>query len=359
MTQHPLLFGLQNSNRDFSTKADWGKNVFNNAFPASLVCYMSSIGLDPIYLTLGRKLDVTHGTISTVDIFSISPSDKSTFFAFESLYLPYEQFVTSTLPRIDLVVCSTDSKGLIDRCVRGIEIKLTALPDHSTADMPEEEYGSEIVVRPDTIVYLALSIATNYHSDRSRLRAMLEPVCSTVNDWNDSIEIRAKIGDFKKVIDTVLLDKLDLQEPFVLQPIWKTKGKTLELENDCLDAFVWSNYGFTRLFVDNLQANGSSAIIKRPMRALVWLIKMLYEYSIDGRISHVETTKRINFGYQTDKAFAMSGRVTRKYLKSSELLKPRLEKTHLRNIILNGGHLMLSPERRFDAAIMSNYSLFE
>lgn len=359
MNQEPLLFGLQNTNRNFSTKADWGKNVFNNAFPASLVCYMNSIGLDPVYLTLNSDLRVDHGNISATDLFSISPTDSSAFFAFESLYMPYEQFVTSTLPRIDLVVCSTNSEGLIDKSLRGIEIKLTALPDNSTADMPDEEYGSEIVVRPDTIVYLALSIATNYHSDREKLRALLEPVCSTVSDWNDPIEIRGKIGDFKETIDAVLLDRLDLQEPFVLQPVWKTKGKTLELESNCLDAFVWSDYGFTRLFVDNLQAGSSSTVVKRPMRALVWLIKMLYEYSLEGHISHVETTKHINFGYQTDKAFAMSGRVTRKYLKSPELLNPRVEKAHLRNIILNGGHLMLSPERRFDAAIMSNFSLFE
>lgn len=359
MSQGPLLYGLQHTNRDFSKKADWGKNVFNNAFPASLVCYMDSIRLDPVYVTLDAGLGVNHGNITATELFSISPRSNSAFFAFESLYTPYEQFVTDTLPRIDLVVCSTNVDGLIDKSLRAIEIKLTALPDNSTAGMPAEEYGSEIVVRPDTIVYLALSIATNYHANRNKLRAMLEPICKAVSDWNEPLHIRSKIGDFKKALDVVLLDSLDLQEPFVLQPIWKTKGKTLELESHCADVFVWSDYGFTRLFVDNLQENGGSTAITRPMRTLVWLIKMLYEYSVHGRIGHVKTTKQVNFGYQTDKAFAMSGRVTRKYLKSPELLNPRVGKTHLRNIILNGGHLMLSPERRFDAAVMSNFSLFE
>jgi hypothetical protein len=34
------LFGLQHSNRDFSQRESWGKNQFNNSFPASLACYM-------------------------------------------------------------------------------------------------------------------------------------------------------------------------------------------------------------------------------------------------------------------------------------------------------------------------------
>lgn len=34
------LFGLKNSNRDFSSKDNWGKNQFNSSFPAALACYM-------------------------------------------------------------------------------------------------------------------------------------------------------------------------------------------------------------------------------------------------------------------------------------------------------------------------------
>ena len=32
----PNLFGLNNTNRDFSLKETWGKNQFNSSFPASL-----------------------------------------------------------------------------------------------------------------------------------------------------------------------------------------------------------------------------------------------------------------------------------------------------------------------------------
>lgn len=45
-------------------------------------------------------------------------------------------------------------------------------------------------------------------------------------------------------------------------------------------------------------------------------------------------------------------------MKSDELLKPRIKKEEIKNIILGGGHLLLSPERRFDAALVSTPDLF-
>lgn len=355
----PTLFGLKNTNRDFSEKAAWGKNVFNNAFPASLVSYMHQKNIDPIYLMLGSDLKVKHSKISVVDLFTHDPLAQNIFFAFESLYLPYENLVSSSLPRIDLVVCTSSSEGLVDKCLRGIEIKLTALPDNSTADCEESEYGSELVIRPDTIVYLALSIATNYLHRKERLAELILPTSKKINDWNSPLEIAGKLDIICDAINNVLMDSIDMQKPFVLQPIWKTKGKTLELEEACLDSFVWSDYGFTRLFLDNLRRSASNDSVNRPMRSSVWLLKMLYDFLIEGKINHSQTIRHITFGSQTDKAFAVSGRVTRMYLKCDELLKPRVNKHELKNIILNGGEKMLSPERRFDAAILSNASLFE
>ncbi|WP_242026087.1 HindVP family restriction endonuclease [Anabaena sp. FACHB-1391] len=39
------LFGLTHSNRDFSQRESWGKNQFNNSFPASLACYTALPGV--------------------------------------------------------------------------------------------------------------------------------------------------------------------------------------------------------------------------------------------------------------------------------------------------------------------------
>lgn len=354
----PTLFGIKNTNRDFSKIEDWGKNVFNNAFPASLVAYMHSKGVEPVYLTLGQDLKVKHSKINVKDFFGIDPLSEKTFYDFESLYIPYEPLVSSILPRIDLVICSLNDDGTIEKCLKGIEIKLTALPDHSTAESDESEYGSEIVVRPDTIVYLALSIATNYFQDREKLGEIILPVSGSIENWNDKDEMVSKIDEIRSVLNNVLLDSLDKQEPLVLQPIWKTVGKSLELQSNSFDAFVWSDYGFTRLFVDNVRGTNGSRVT-RQMRSCVWLLKMLHDFVTDGKVDHSSTIRNINFGSQTDKAFAANGRITRNYLKSDELLRPRIKDSELRNIILNEGQKMLSPERRFDAAVLGNASLFE
>lgn len=355
----PTLFGLKNTNRDFNTKADWGKNVFNNAFPASVVAYMHSRSLEPVYIRLKSDLKVEHTKISAEELFGMDPTNDKLFYDFESLFLPYEQLVSGSLPRIDLVTCSLSDEGLVDRCLRGIEIKLTALPDNSTADFSEDEWGAEIVVRPDTIVYLALSIATNYLNEKEKLGQIILPVSSQISDWNDPVEITQKLRDIVRVLNQVLIDSLDKQEPLVLQPIWKTKDKTLELQNNSFDAFVWSDYGFTRLFIDNINRASNGERIPRPMRTAVWLLKMLHDFVVDGKIHHSNTIRNISFGSQTDKAFAVSGRITRNYLKCPELLQPRVTNAELKHIILGGGQKMLSPERRFDAAVLSNASLFE
>jgi hypothetical protein len=48
--QQPHLFGLKNSNRDFTSKNAWGKNQFNSSFPASLCCFLDSLGEKANYL---------------------------------------------------------------------------------------------------------------------------------------------------------------------------------------------------------------------------------------------------------------------------------------------------------------------
>jgi hypothetical protein len=358
MEGKPTLYGLKNTNRDFSNKDDWGKNVFNNAFPASLLCYMFSKNIDPVYLSIDEQTgNVFHSKISTKDVFAKNPSDDDLFFAFEHQFSPYETLVSSSLPRIDLVL-SQMKDNLMDDALRGIEIKLTAVPDNSTAEAKKEDQSAEIVVRPDTIVYIALSIARNFTNDRNGLGKYLITTGDKIEDWNEPAEIAPLMNEIVNSLKGLLQNTAELQEPLLLQPIWRTAGKSLQLENNCLDAFVWSDYAMAKLFINNSDNDGSYRIT-RAARSTVWLFKMLYDYVKLGKINHTATIRNINFGSQTDKAFAVSGIKTINYLRSNELLNPRITKNELKNIILGGGYKMLSPERRFDAAIMSNALIFE
>ena len=68
-----------------------------------------------------------------------------------------------------------------------------------------------------------------------------------------------------------------------------------------------------------------------------------------------------NYTYNTknDKAFAINGLNTHPYMVSQELLTPRIRKEEIKNIIMGGGQNYLSPERRFDASVLSNPEIFD
>lgn len=351
---NPSLFGLDKSNKDFSLEASWGKNQFNSSFPASLACYMDHVKINPIYLKLNRKLEVEHDNITVKGIFNISPKSPDIYFAFEESYTSYSPFITGRLPRIDLVIMNSSTK----KCQRGIEIKVTALPDHQTCDLEENRYGSEIVVRPDSIVYLALSIAIAYQDNKSKLYSILKAACNDKMDWEDIKTIKSSLSGLIGVLDAVLLNKIENQTPFMLQPIWKTKGKTLRLTDNCFDIFMWSDFAFTRLFVDCAKEHKKSNNITRHARTVVWLVKMLYDFSIKGKINNQYVIDNLTYNTKNDKAFACGGTTTHPYMECPELTKPRVKKVALRNIILDGGEKYLSPERRLDAAILSTTDIF-
>jgi hypothetical protein len=353
--QKPELFGVKYSNRDFIQADTWGKNQFNSSFPAGLTNFLASKNLENIYLYLDKELKVKHKKISATQLYGIEPNSDDLFFSFESPYTPYQQLVIGALPRVDLVT-QLRSSGQV---LRPIEIKLTALPDNSTCHLSDENYGCEIVIRPDTIVYLACSIAENFKNNRNELVQLLGNNFDKIKDWTDGTSVWAYIANMISAIDKIVLSVLDKQEPILLQPIWKTNGKSPKLSDNCLDVFVWSNFAFTQLFVDVARGELSeSNRITRQIRTIIWLFKMLYDFAKQGQINHHRIIDELSYNAKNDKAFAVSGRVTHKYMSGAELTKPRIEKKDIKKIILGGGQNLLSPERRFDAIIYTSPELF-
>ena len=355
MNAAPGLFGINKSNRDFSRAENWGKNQFNSSFPAALLSYMHSIQLEPVYITLDSDLNTVHSKVSTATLFGIEPTSGNLYYAFERDYSPYQKFVEGNLPRVDFVTMD-NSNGT---CLRGLEIKLTALPDNTTYNLSEENYGSELVVRPNTIVYLGISIASHYEENPKELLDALSPTCNEVTDWTSISNVLPSIPTMIEVFDSVLLKNLERQQPLVVQPVWKTEGKTPILSEYCLDSFVWSDYAFTRLFVDVAKSSYTKEGINRATRTFVWLIKMLYDFALVGKINHEKIIDTQSYNTKNDKAFALSGLKTLMYMKSAELTTPRVRRDEIKNIILGGGHKLLSPERRFDAVIVNTPALFD
>ena len=352
----PNLFGIKHSNRDFANKDNWGKNQFNSSFPASLTAFLEHQGLENVYLKLDENMQVYHSSISTAELYGANPLSEDIFYSFESPYIPFQQLVIGNFPRVDLVTLSRNN-GL---CLKGLEIKLTALPDNSTCDLSEDRFGCELVIRPDTIVYLACSIVIHFRDDLSGLIALIGEGFEAIEDWQEGVHIRSSVFKMREAIDRIILSILDKQEPLVMQPVWKTEGKSPKLSENCLDVFVWSNLAFTQLFLDVARRELIALkTITRQVRTAVWLFKMLYDFSLHGQIDHRRVIDELSYDTKNDKAFAVSGKVTYPYMRSEILTKPRITKQQIREIILGGGQNLLSPERRFDAIIFNSPEIFE
>lgn len=331
--KQPGLYGITYSNRDFTQADTWGKNQFNSSFPVGLTNFISSKNLHNVYIFLDKELKIKHGKISAEKIYGINPTSDDLFFSFESQYTPYQQLVIGTLPRVDLVTQSR-SNGQV---LRPIEVKLTALPDNSTCYLSEDNYGCEIVIRPDTIVYLACSIALSFKDNRKQLFQLFGNKFDIIKDWTDGSSVWAYIPDMISIIDKIVLSVLEKQEPILLQPIWKTNGKSPKLSDNCLDVFVWSNFAFIQLFVDVARGELSeNNRITRHIRTIIWLFKMLYDFAKHGQINHLKIIDELSYNTKNDKAFAVNGRVTHKYMACAELTKPRIEKKDIKKIILGG-----------------------
>jgi len=348
----PSLYGITNSNRNFSDPFYWGKNQFNSSFPVALACYMRDKGIPAVYIRHGNESTTWIDSISFDDVFQSSKESSELFFAFEKPFSPFERFVEDTLKPIDLVVMENATRTFL----RPIEIKLTTLPDDGTSGRKEADYGSEIVIRSPTMRYMAISIAQSCSPKLNDVRSIFEPVCNKIRDWDNLHEVLKWREQILKALEAFLNGYAHVEQPLLMQPVWKTEGKTPTLANNCLDVFVWSDFALSRLFMDFSRESEDS--ISRPQRSALRLARFLYEISCKGKVYQQPIYDGMTYDTQNDKEFAVAGRKTNPYMRCDRLLKPCITKEEIKNLILGGGQKFLSPERRFDAILYFSKDLF-
>ncbi|MCF8257485.1 MAG: HindVP family restriction endonuclease [Flavobacteriales bacterium] len=350
----PSLYGITHSNRDFSDPYYWGKNQFNSSFPISMACYMRDKGIDAVYLKLGRGSKVVHDALPMARMFGSDLANEQLFFSFESRFEPFREFVHDELKPIDVVVGTADGHNWL----QPLEIKLTTLPDSTTDGLSDEEYGCEIVVRSPTMRYMALSMALSLKSRFKEVNGIFEPSCLKVRSWDNPDEIANRLPMILEAVETFVTTYSKYQKPLLMQPVWKTVGRSSVLADNCLDVFVWSDFALTRLFMDAALANVSGKIT-RQQRAAVRLARFLFEVSRSGKVYQEPIYDGMTLGNQTDKEFAISGAKTHGYMSCDRLARPSITKEQIKEIVLGGGQKWLSPERRFDAIIYFSNELFD
>lgn len=340
------LFGIEHSNR--SANDHWGKNCFNSSFPAATANYMLENDIPAIYIKLEEvngKLKVVASELPIRDVFCCGDRQlNQLYYSFESVFEPYQEYSFDPIDGIDLVI-----KDVQGNYLSPLEVKLTVLPDNTTYKKPEDQWGSEMVIRSATTSYCALGMYDAVKTDAHEVREIFEDACSSIQSWDNDFEMTHKIPNLCHAIDEFQAKYYQCQKPLLMQTLWKTQGKSPLLAANAFDIVVWSDYAFSRLFVDS--SYEISSTMSRPMRASARLARCLWELSKSGKIRVVDIYRQMAFGNQTDKEFSVPGNKWKTYVSSPRTAHPILPKEAVNSIIEQGCIERLSPERRFDQTL--------
>lgn len=129
------------------------------------------------------------------------------------------------------------------RQLRPFEVKLTVVPDATTASDHPSQWSSEMVLRQATTSFCAMSVYSHMPEDISlRVRELAqERRLFAIKDWDNSVEIQYRIDDIAHVVKHVFTWAAPYQVPLILQPIWATNGLSPILNDDAFDMFVWTD----------------------------------------------------------------------------------------------------------------------
>lgn len=358
------IYGLDSASHSFDNEADFGKNIFTNAFPLAVSQYLSieeKLPLIQIQATTktvkvkgpdGHKVDVIEPTTEhkKVEWSSVIGCDpKNAYFDFEEIFEGYKKYTQGTPNRSDVVVCENSSTK---KHLRPLEIKLVVIPTSGSARKPKDEQSCEIVCRPSTIEQLAFSIANSYGEDGKQLmqKTILDSIKNPMDfKWSDEEYMRKHGDQVVAAAKGIIKNGLANQTPLVLTAVWRTEGQSPILDENAFDAFVWTDLAFLQLFTDSKFVSGTR--VSRPGRTLCWLVKSLLDWSLQGTLQFKTHHGSITFGTQTDKAGAFAGQKTWKHMKSTEFTTPRLSRDTVAELLTDDALDVLLPERRLDAAL--------
>lgn len=355
-SSQPGLYGITSENSNRSGGKLWGKNRFNSTFPLALCLYMRDSGIKPVSVKM--KNGQIESVVSAWDMdYIIGKKADKVHYYFEESFQPYKKFYTddTAIDKIDLVV------KINNKDYSPYEIKLTVVPDNSTAKKLEQKWAPEIVLRPVSSAHAMMKVASSLckeknKSTRNQVVYALKKAHDKIDNWSNAHEVFNYRGELYTALRDALKYTEKVQEPFLIQPIWRTRGQPPEFCDKCFDVFVWSDVAVMGIPVLEHNPEGEKGLTSpsRKMREIARHVRSLYDILQKGNYSYRDTFNGMSLSKQTDKAFAISGSRSIRYLSHKRLSNPELPKDVIKKIVLNGGESMLKPERRLDAVLQAH-----
>lgn len=343
----PGLYGITARNASRLGDDLWGKNQFNSTFPLALALYMRDNEIDPVAV-IARE----GGIVADDQVWNmaqiVGSAEQEPYYCFEAKYEPYAKYSRNAVDKIDLVILA----GKVP--FAALEVKLTVVPDISTASKGEHLWAPELVMRPVSSAHAMMSVAAGLLTRDELQKTVLESlkdVYNDIDDWTNATEIKKHAKRLMDALSQALSHAEAVQKPFLFQPVWRTKGQSLELSEKCFDAFVWSDIAVMRIPVEQAKSEGEKGV-GRFMREVARHVRALYDLLTTRDFNYLGIYKGMGFDTQTDKSFSLSGRKNAAYLNHPRLNSPILSNDVLGELVQNGGEYKLKPERRFDAAVL-------
>lgn len=339
----PGLYGIRRCN--LRPKELWTREMFPVSFSVALVNRMWDTGLDLNVVSTDGSLGCG---VSSIDIGKVYGCTKDglpdTEFSFGTVYDPFAELAEG-VPESELVLRRTDGSP-----VGALTVRNSVVPDAVTRDLEDELMGPEITVRTPLLKLCALSMADSLQNESLKALDILDHGIPEDLDWSDWGEVGVHIDRMLDNLDALERIFQGRQRPLILHTLWKSERDGPFLNGDAMDAFVWTDHAFTRLFLDGLGGQGKPKAT-RPLRCSVRLYLMMTSMLRGGRPDLDRIVASTAYGLPSEKEFIANGRQTNRIMACDRLTRPAVDSREVAFLGGLGFESMIMPERRLDTAV--------
>ena len=155
-------------------------------------------------------------------------------------------------------------------------------------------------MRPVSSSYAMMGLASSLLEPGNReikeqVLDLIKPEYDRISDWTNKSEVLNHIGSLCDALKGALEISESMQKPFLVQPIWRTKGQSLELCGQCFDVFVWSDISI--LGIPVIESTSERKII-RVQREVARHIRCLHDILTSKNYDYKGIYKGMDYGYQ-------------------------------------------------------------
>lgn len=342
MADVPQFLGIRKTNVPYADL--WKPINFPRALAVSVVNHLADVH-KPVNLVTVNRTRVCHvGEMEVEDLYNVPVNDiPKLSFNLDSIYEPFAD-MASNVPKSPLIVRNTKGKTL-----RRLDVMSSVIPDSSTKGMPPIRSGPEMTVKTDTAVNLALCMAGSLMPERERALDILKGDVPDDVDWTSWDSASTVADEVQGTLDEVVTVFNDLQSPFLLQSVWRSDDEDLYMADDAMDAFVWTDMAFSRLFL-----NAPSRTLKgmsRQKRCSVRVHRILTQILSGENPDITVLLMGMSYGVSGDKEFMVNGKATNGLMACDRLTRPALSRLDVTFLASLGFEEMLKPERNLGDAL--------